>query len=150
MRKNTSRTIKTEKHLWQKLKREIWPGIIFKRIETSTVNGVPDVFFTAGKINGWIELKVILAVDRYALFDKKLLHLSTNQIRWLQNIPNSYVLLAVTLTDINKVTEQNFLCLSIEQIMLTHNTYDWGSVCSTIGVTSPYLINFSRKLRGIV
>mgnify|MGYP003648434124 FL=1 len=42
--------------LWQKIKRNI-KNIFFTRVESSTINGIPDVHCVANQRVFWIELK---------------------------------------------------------------------------------------------
>lgn len=88
--------IKTEKQLWQRLKKA-YPDnsqIKMTRIETSTENGVPDICYTDGKINGWIELKVPKLPDyiptNQTVFSY--LNLTPVQIMWLSSHAMSFVL----------------------------------------------------------
>lgn len=78
----------TEKQLWQKLNTafssSLETEIILTRIETgSTKKGVPDLCYTNGVINGWIELKTPRRLT-------PLLSLTTMQLMWAKYHPNSF------------------------------------------------------------
>ncbi len=78
----------TEQQLWQKLKtafsNSLETEIILTRIETgSTKKGVPDLCYTNGLINGWVELK---APPRLT----PLFNLTTMQLMWAKYHPNSF------------------------------------------------------------
>lgn len=142
--------IKTEKQLWQKLKRDFkcWPHIRFTRIETSTKNGVPDVFFTNGTINGWIELKVF-TVHSEAIFSADKFKLSVNQINWLNTTPNSYVLAMIYFFD--KTDEpQYILLLSIEGIYKLHGKYSWSKISFEYAYLSHNLVYIRNILESEV
>ena len=63
---------KSEKNLWQRIKKLKLKGQIF-RIESNTINGIPDVFWLINNKSFWIELKSN---------DVKNLGLSKFQINW--------------------------------------------------------------------
>lgn len=88
--------IAQEAQLWRLLKKNLAPykQLILHRIESTTGSGVPDVTFTDGTINGWIELKVkTVNVGNVCTF--KSLGLSSAQIVWLAQHPVSFVLAKV-------------------------------------------------------
>lgn len=91
--------IKTEKQLWQRLKKEFsaYPEFKFTRIETPTKNGVPDIFYTNGVINGWLESKIYTG-DVSRVIKLKDIALTANQIKWSLETANSYVLIAINST----------------------------------------------------
>ena len=47
---------KSEKNLWQRIKKLNLKGQIF-RIESNTINGIPDIYWLINKQSIWIELK---------------------------------------------------------------------------------------------
>ena len=51
---------KSESLLWQKIKKLNLKGQIF-RVESNTINGIPDVFYLLRGNSFWIELKSIKA-----------------------------------------------------------------------------------------
>ena len=63
---------KSEKNLWQRIKKLNLKGQIF-RLESNTINGIPDVYWLINKKSIWIELKSN---------DVKNLGLSKYQINW--------------------------------------------------------------------
>ena len=63
---------KSEKNLWQRIKKLNLKGQIF-RIESNTINGIPDVYWLINGKSIWIELKSN---------DVKNLGLSKYQINW--------------------------------------------------------------------
>ena len=63
---------KSEKNLWQRIKNLNLKGQIF-RLESNTINGIPDVYWLINKKSIWIELKSN---------DVKNLGLSKYQINW--------------------------------------------------------------------
>jgi biotin operon repressor len=63
---------KSEKNLWQRIKKLKLKGQIF-RLESNTINGIPDVFWLINGKSIWIELKSN---------DVKNLGLSKYQINW--------------------------------------------------------------------
>ena len=63
---------KSEKNLWQRIKKLNLKGQIF-RIESNTINGIPDVYWLINAKSIWIELKSN---------DVKNLGLSKFQINW--------------------------------------------------------------------
>jgi len=70
---------KSEKNLWQRIKKLKLKGQIF-RIESNTINGIPDVFWLINNKSFWIELKSN---------DVKNLGLSKFQINWhLEHLSN--------------------------------------------------------------
>ena len=70
---------KSEKNLWQRIKKLNLKGQIF-RLESNTINGIPDVYWLINKKSIWIELKSN---------DVKNLGLSKYQINWhLQHYRN--------------------------------------------------------------
>ena len=70
---------KSEKNLWQRIKKLKLKGQIF-RIESNTINGIPDVYWLINKQSFWIELKSN---------DVKNLGLSKFQINWhLEHLSN--------------------------------------------------------------
>ena len=77
---------KSEKNLWQRIKKLNLKGQIF-RIESNTINGIPDVFWLINGKSIWIELKSN---------DVKNLGLSKYQINWhlehYQNKGTSFIL----------------------------------------------------------
>ena len=77
---------KSEKNLWQRIKKLNLKGQIF-RIESNTINGIPDVYWLINGKSIWIELKSN---------DVKNLGLSKYQINWhlehYQNKGTSFIL----------------------------------------------------------
>ena len=77
---------KSEKNLWQRIKKLNLKGQIF-RIESNTINGIPDVYWLINGKSIWIELKSN---------DVKNLGLSKYQINWhlthLKNGGHSFIL----------------------------------------------------------
>ena len=77
---------KTEKNLWQRIKKLNLKGQIF-RIESNTINGIADVYWLINGKSIWIELKSN---------DVKNLGLSKYQINWhlehYQNKGTSFIL----------------------------------------------------------
>ena len=77
---------KSEKNLWQRIKKLKLKGQIF-RIESNTINGIPDVYWLINGKSIWIELKSN---------DVKNLGLSKYQINWhlthLKNGGHSFIL----------------------------------------------------------
>ena len=63
---------KSEKNLWQRIKKLKLKGQLF-RIESNTINGIPDVYWLINNKSIWIELKSN---------DVKNLGLSKYQINW--------------------------------------------------------------------
>ena len=63
---------KSEKNLWQRIKKLKLKGQIF-RLESNTINGIPDVYWLINNKSIWIELKSN---------DVKNLGLSKYQINW--------------------------------------------------------------------
>ena len=63
---------KAEKNLWQRIKKLKLKGQIF-RIESNTINGIPDVYWLINNKSIWIELKSN---------DVKNIGLSKYQINW--------------------------------------------------------------------
>ena len=63
---------KSEKNLWQRIKKLNLKGQIF-RIESNTINGIPDVYWLINNKSIWIELKSN---------DVKNIGLSKYQINW--------------------------------------------------------------------
>ena len=77
---------KSEKNLWQRIKKLNLKGQIF-RVDSNTINGIPDVYWLINGKSIWIELKSN---------DVKNLGLSKYQINWhlihLKNGGQSYIL----------------------------------------------------------
>ena len=77
---------KSEKNLWQRIKKLKLKGQIF-RIESNTINGIPDVYWLINNKSIWIELKSN---------DVKNCGLSKYQINWhlkhFQNGGQSFIL----------------------------------------------------------
>lgn len=137
--------LKTEKQLWQKLKHDFrhFVSIRFTRIETATKNGVPDVFYTNGKKNGWIELKVVLDIPhRNIPFCIKKLKLSANQINWGIDTPNCYVLAAVRFLD--DEYRRTYFCFIDMKELRAYEKYRWSEV-----VNYPYN-NFVTACRSLI
>lgn len=103
--------IETEKQLWQRLKKA-YPNtgkIKMTRIETPTKNGVPDVCYTNGIINGWIELKVLklpeTRLENWQIIER--IKITANQITWAKQHNYSFVLL---------FTFGHFILLSVQSL----------------------------------
>ena len=77
---------KSEKNLWQRIKKLNLKGQLF-RIESNTINGIPDVYWLINNKSIWIELKSN---------DVKNCGLSKYQINWhlkhFQNKGTSFIL----------------------------------------------------------
>jgi len=88
---------KSEKNLWQRIKKLNLKGQIF-RIESNTINGIPDVYWLINNKSIWIELKSN---------DVKNCGLTKFQINWhlthYKNGGNSFILRE----DLSQRTSQN-------------------------------------------
>jgi len=88
---------KSEKNLWQRIKKLNLKGQLF-RIESNTINGIPDVYWLINNKSIWIELKSN---------DVKNLGLSKFQINWhlthFKNGGQSFILRE----DLSQRTSQN-------------------------------------------
>lgn len=88
---------KSEKNLWQRIKKLNLKGQIF-RIESNTINGIPDVYWLINNKSIWIELKSN---------DVKNLGLTKFQINWhlthYKNGGTSFILRE----DLSQRTSQN-------------------------------------------
>ena len=89
---------KTESKLWQRIKNLKLKGQIF-RVESNTINGIPDIYWLINNKSIWIELKSN---------DVKNCNLSKYQINWhlkhFQNGGVSFILREV----LSQRTSQNF------------------------------------------
>ena len=73
----------TERSFYQTLRKHLQPkGVHLQRIETSLVQGVPDVNFCYQGVEGWIELKSIGHRTGSGVF--KVAHLRPSQYAWIK------------------------------------------------------------------
>ena len=115
---------KSEKNLWQRIKKLNLKGQIF-RIESNTINGIADVYYLINGQSIWIELKSN---------DVKNLGLSKYQINWhLEHFKNggqSFILRE----DLSQRSSQNL------QIFVVREPRNLVLVCENLNLTDAFKI----------
>ena len=115
---------KSEKNLWQRIKKLKLKGQIF-RIESNTINGIADVYYLINGQSIWIELKSN---------DVKNLGLSKYQINWhLEHFKNggqSFILRE----DLSQRSSQNL------QIFVVREPRNLVLVCENLNLTDAFKI----------
>ena len=113
---------KSEKNLWQRIKKLKLKGQIF-RLESNTINGIPDVYWLINNKSIWIELKSN---------DVKNCGLSKYQINWhLEHFKNggqSFILRE----DLSQRTSENL------QIFVVREPRDLVLVCENLNLRDAF------------
>ncbi len=74
----------TEQNLWRYLRPRLEPFGRLKRIENSTENGTPDLYYLLRGYPGWVELKFRPNEPARATTPVTFDHLTIDQVNWLE------------------------------------------------------------------